>query len=211
MTEIIEFESWEQFKNIIEKKKINIQYQEKENEYNIFISEGNIIWSYLLFKTTPVNSDQEDFENNYKNNANQPIIIKASDSTPYVRVTEKTVGKYLQLYGLEITCPNNQTSNYDIKWTVDLEFVGARAVDEKNLKGNYANMQLIDKDNILGYGAGFVLHEFGKNIPSALLYSGCNVETTTAATINKGLYIRIQYINNSDEDTTLNAALKYYV
>jgi hypothetical protein len=72
-------------------------------------------------------------------------------------------------------------------------------------------MQLIDIDNILGYGAGFVLHEFGKNISSALLHAGCNVETTTAATINAGLYIRIQYINNSDEDTTLNAALKYYV
>ena len=185
----------------------NLQYYESNGVYDLFFEEGMVLYTCRITEQ----NDITDFENNYKANANKPLIIKAEDSTPYVRVTEKTVGKFLQLHGFEMICPANETTNYDVKWTVDIEFVGARAKDENNIFGNYANMQLIDKDNILGYGAGFILHEFGKEVPSAIMVETCNVETTTAATINTGLYLRIQYVNNSETETKMSGALKYYV
>lgn len=202
------------FKTMMIAKETNnvIQYEDQTTQYKLWFYDGIDKYSCFVEITDPANDDQLDFETNYKDNANKPIGPKAPDSTPYVRVTEKTVGKYLQLYGFEIECPKNETTNYDIKWTTDIEFTGAKAFDEKGIKGNYSNMQLIDKDNILGYGAGFILHEFGKKVPSYILNNGCDINTTTAATINQGLYIRIQYVNNSqEEDTTVFVALKYYL
>jgi hypothetical protein len=136
---------------------------------------------------------------------------KASDGTPYMRVTEKTVGKMMQMLGFEFTAVANDTTDYEVKWTEDIEFVGAVAKCDRSDKGDTVGMSIVDVDNILGYGAGFIVTEFGKDIPGKMIEAKCDANTTTAATILAGLYIRIRYVNTSTTDVVeIAGSLRYY-
>jgi hypothetical protein len=73
-----------QFINIVTKKKARIQYIENNNQYCIFAYDGPIKYYTCIYKENPnienFNWEQEqqylnDFETNYKNNANRPIEI----------------------------------------------------------------------------------------------------------------------------------------
>lgn len=209
--------TWSELKSLLSLKKGSIQYETKYEQYKIWFTDNNETYFTRIEITDPAGTDQADFENNYKANANRPESPRASDTTPYVRVTEKTVGKYLQLKGFEIDCPGNDTSDLYVSWTEDVEFVGARAkiydASTGNALGDFndtADMQIVDKDNILGYGAGLVITEFGKDIPGKILEWGCVSETTTAAMVMTGLYIKISYINSTSTDKKLCGVLKYY-
>ena len=135
----------------------------------------------------------------------------ASDDTPYVRVTEKTVGKMMQIYGFEFVATASDTTDFQMKWSNDIEFVGAVAKSEGAHTGDIVNMQIVDVDNILGYGSDFIITEFGKNVPGKIIEAKCISDTTTAATILAGLYVRIQYINiHTTEDVDMHGTLRYY-
>jgi hypothetical protein len=170
-------------------------------EFDALIDGTTYKWSMVLLETA------EKFYDLYLYDKPNPT---AADGTMYVRVTEKTVGKYMQLLGFEFNCPAGQTTNYDVKWTVDIELTGARAFVSAGDTGSKANLTVVDKDNILGYGAGLVITQFGKDVPSNVLAHGCEASTTTAATIGAGLYVRIQYVNNGVEDRVMYGVIKYY-
>lgn len=199
--------SYSDFIDLASVKNGMIQYSAISDGYDLFFEEGTIIYSCRITDS----ADVSDFESNHKSAANKPIVPKASDTTPYVRVTEKTVGKMMQLYGLEFTAVANDTTDYEVKWTKDIEFVGATARCNRSEFGDKVQMQIVDVDNILGYGAGFVVTEFGKNVPGKMIESKCDAQTTTAATVMTGLYVRIRYENVSlSEDVIVSATLRYY-
>jgi len=66
--------TWTEFKNLcIISKQLSYQYIEAFHGYKIFASEGGILWECTIVKEDPRNADQIDFEDNYKDNANQTI------------------------------------------------------------------------------------------------------------------------------------------
>lgn len=204
--------NWTDFKTAwIKKSSPPLQYIEKEWDYTIWFSDNDRVFT-IIDKDTPATTDQTDFETNYKDDCNKPTHTMSNDNTPYVRVTEKTVGKMMQLYGIELTASADDTTNYDVKWSEDIEFVGLKGCCENAHYGDKVNAVMIDKDNILGYGANFVVAEFGKNVPAMLLdIMGCSAETTTAVTLMAGLYLRLSYVNaHATEDAKLYIALRYY-
>lgn len=87
------------------------------------------------------------------------------------------------------------TANLDLKITERRLLTGLQILANANT-GDYAKLQVIDIDNVLGYGAGVVLDEFvdkwymNSNADNQGLF-----ETGYPADIATGLYIRIAYTN----------------
>ncbi len=216
---------WTELRDESDARSIPLQYVTKSSpsEYIIWFDDGNTTYHTSVTKagTAPNPSDQKDFEDNYKSGANVSHDRLATDRTPYVRVTEKTVGKTMQVKGFEITGAANTVTNHDIKWTEDIEIVGGFAdaytdpADSNTVfefKGSKVQMQVVDVDNILGYGAGTVLNTFAVDIPATkLLLNGCAALSTTAFDLLTGLYIRIAVDNQHTTDKIYVAgSLKYY-
>ena len=70
----IDVESWSDFKTLLSNKAGKIQYVTIGTDYVIWFIEDAMRYNYVIPITTPASSDQEDFEDNYKDNANQPIL-----------------------------------------------------------------------------------------------------------------------------------------
>jgi hypothetical protein len=152
--------NWTDFKALSVAKKFGMQFQDTGDNYYIWFVEDIIKYSTVIVKETPAGTDQADFENNYKANANKAIEPKSSDGQVYVRNSPKSYGKTLKIKGFGITCPPNQDTTYDIKFTSDIELIGGEAECTRMDFDDKINFKAIDKDNVLGYGAGFVLNQF---------------------------------------------------
>lgn len=64
---------WSEYKGVIDSKHIPVQYVEQGGFYNIWAIDGVTNYRTVIQKITPTptDSDQEDFENNYKGDANK--------------------------------------------------------------------------------------------------------------------------------------------
>jgi len=71
----INIESWTDFKSLISIKSGVMQYQTQGSDYVIWFMEGNIRYTHAISITSPANTDQTDFENNYKDDCNKPVFI----------------------------------------------------------------------------------------------------------------------------------------
>lgn len=58
--------SWEVFKSYIDAKPVNLQFIDVDNRYHLQAFDGIFRLSCNVFKTSPGNTDQVDFETNYK-------------------------------------------------------------------------------------------------------------------------------------------------
>ena len=212
--------NYQDFKTLMLKKEaVNLlQYEDQGEQYSLWYNENLDRYSCYIEKTEPVNEDQEDFELNYKTNANKPLTIRAEDNTPFTRVIENSQGKMMQLKGFEFNIPANEISEFYLKWDVDIEFIGGRAQTFNATTGiaegsfdSTASMLIVDKDNVFGYGADFVIAEFAKEVPLKLLTNGCIIEGTTVFLLIKELYIKMVVENNGNENLVLTLGMRYFL
>lgn len=74
--------SWSSFKTLKSSKNLGIQYSETESYYNIFLAEDkSFLWNISLLKGS---EDSDDFEANYKSDANKPLEYRSTDGLPKV-------------------------------------------------------------------------------------------------------------------------------
>lgn len=107
--QIMNVNSWDAFKTLITAKKLLMQYSDMPTTYDVFGAEDKaFLWSYSILKGS---EEATDFENNFKDDANQPLEIKAT-STGAQRVaptsqpadtTEKWKGYHAEMTTLETT------------------------------------------------------------------------------------------------------------
>ena len=73
----IRIQSWTEFKDLLLSKAGMIQYYTQTNTYVIWFAEGDIYYIHEIgiISPTPDPSDQKDFEDNYKDDANQPVFL----------------------------------------------------------------------------------------------------------------------------------------
>jgi len=82
--------NWTEFKQIaITNKHINPQYQDKGHGYFIWAVELCVVYSCNVDKTDPVNSDQEDFEDNYKADCNKTVEPTDTEGKHYTRAESR--------------------------------------------------------------------------------------------------------------------------
>lgn len=88
---IIEKITWTELSFFLSERPIDIQFFERAKYYRVWGVEGPFIFVVNVLKTTPANSDQIDFETNYKINGNQVIKTQTSvKSSGVVKVRKKT-------------------------------------------------------------------------------------------------------------------------
>lgn len=96
--------------------------------------------------------------------------------------------------GISFTASAGTTTSYDYKLTEARLVSGTRLLVRNQAWGDHVKFQVVDVDNILGYGAGVVLDEFATEwyIVSDKEDQG-NVVLTYSAEVLANLYIRLIY------------------
>ena len=103
----------------------------------------------------------------------------------------------------------NTTTAFDYRIASPLCIYGFALIQQGASFGDYISLQIIDKDNILGYGANFIV--------STIITKGYADPNTTrivdkseyARTIPIGLYVRINYTNTA-LITSVNVAANFF-
>ena len=81
----MDLRSWDNLKTLSDGKNIPLQYEDQGNRYLIWFSEGVITYSAFVQITDPRNEDQIQFEDNYRDDANKPIVPSDIDNRAFVR------------------------------------------------------------------------------------------------------------------------------
>lgn len=100
---IIEEVMWVDIKNFANNKQVTLQYIEREKYYTVYSIDEQFAVRCTINKSDPVEegSDQEDFEQNYKDQANTPINPTDSEGSPLVRAKITNTGWAYQLHAIE--------------------------------------------------------------------------------------------------------------
>ena len=69
---------WAEFKQYKDATGVSLHYMETNGVYSIFLENGNISVACYINIDYPANADQLDFENNYKSNANIPVVARTA-------------------------------------------------------------------------------------------------------------------------------------
>ena len=95
--------------------------------------------------------------------------------------------------GLSAVAYKNSTTNIDFKIPEDFLYInGGELLTKDNEFGDYIEMEIIDKDNVLGYGSGTILQTYIKNWYVSPTNKNV-VEVPYGGVVPKDLYIRVKY------------------
>lgn len=114
--------------------------------------------------------------------------------------------------GTFFTASNSATTEHDFLVTDDHIIDGAEiSVIGAPVVGDYLIAQVVDKDNVMGYGAGVMLNEF---VPKWYIAPGIvkqlNHESKYPAKIYHGLYLRIKYVSVGSVDVSVIVNFKLH-
>jgi len=105
------------------------------------------------------------------------------------------------------TAVKNTTTNIDYMMSDDLMLYGAEIVAPGSTIGDYVAFQVIDKDNVLGAGADYVVNQWVAKWYVPVGLPSWKATSDMAGTIPHGLYLRLKYTNASlvaDTDVKVN-------
>lgn len=96
--------------------------------------------------------------------------------------------------GIAFTATAGTTTDYDYKFTAARLIEAPIVLAKDHAWGDYLRFQVVDVDNILGYGAGTVLDEFATTwYMDHTICTQRPVDLWYSAEIIAGLYIRVKY------------------
>ena len=109
---------------------------------------------------------------------------------------ENSYGLRFRGNGISGTAAAGSTTNIDHKLTADRYLNGCELLVNTATWGDYVKFQVVDVDNILGYGAGTVLDEFGSTwyVASDRQLQGI-FKIEYPAKVLANLYIRLVYVS----------------
>lgn len=119
--------TWTELKTLINTKNLSFQYEDQTDQYKVWTIEGTDKYQCFIVKESG-SEDQEDFEDNYKDNANHSC--KYLDSDKSVVVTGKTTVTGTNQDIVEYEVPENK-----VFYLTDF-VVGGSVIDRKVAKAN---------------------------------------------------------------------------
>jgi len=88
------YKEWTDFKTIIASKSLLMQYVENSISYNIWAEENNVLYKTEIMISSPASTDQLDFENNYKDSCNNPVVEVNDEGKQVVISTSRPKGTH---------------------------------------------------------------------------------------------------------------------
>jgi hypothetical protein len=117
-------------------------------------------------------------------------------------------GHYFRGYGISSTISAGTTNNVDHLVSAQRYINGCHLILDGHAIGDTLKFQVVDVNNILGYGAGVVLNEFATNWQVVTDKQDQGVfKIEYPARINAGLYIRIRYTSTGEQDVVVKCNL----
>ena len=185
-------------KSFVDDRSICVQYVDLTYKYLVMAIDGPFSLSTELDKESPAptGSDQKDFEDNYKADGNQSYTDSNGIELHRNRAFANTDGLKFRGTGTTGTATKNTTTNFDYELTEDRYINGVEIFLQDQEWGDTLKLQVIDIDNILGYGANTVLDEFGTNWNIA---TDCERQgpyiLPYPALVYKDIYLRYVYVS----------------
>jgi len=184
---------WTTVKDFATSRGLSIQYIATSDTYYVFAIDGPAEVACQISIISPASTDQTDFETNFKSSANKPLI-------PITDPLSRTDQFTLKAIGYSGIATKGTTSNIDYKVgtagvsSSDRYIRGMELILTNHVFGDSVNLQIVDNDNLLGYGVGTVLDQFATNwyIKDDEKSQGLIMQPLRAH-IPGGLYIRIVY------------------
>jgi hypothetical protein len=100
------------------------------------------------------------------------------------------------------TALKGKSTKFDYKLEDNLMVYGAELIFQNAAFGDYVSFAVVDKDNLLGYGADFIVAEWIRKWYVPYLDYHWKVVSEFTGTTNAGLYIRLTYTSVSQTDDT---------
>lgn len=187
---------WPEFKAFVDARSISIQYVEHADRYQMWAFDGPLGF-FCRVRNDGEHPDCVDFETNYKD-------VTTNRMGPFPPDTSY----YLRGVGVSGTITAGQTQDIDYKLTEDRKFNKLSIILKDHAFGDKADLQVVDKDNILGYGAGVVLSTFFSDFYfSADVQDQGTMISEYPGTLLKDLYLRIKYYSTGGSNVQVKANL----
>lgn len=215
--------SWTELKNQAVLRKSGLHYVERDTYYKIFLVDGNFCAETILKKTDPANTDQQDFEDNYKDEANKPLEPVDSDGIPVSAPSfeyDFDLDGYFQ--GYLYTASAGVTSIFDELITTEIKLRAGwyEILDNNAVIGDYIDFSVVDKDDVLGlFGAlgltqGVDVLEVGNFVRTEYINprntGRSDFRVDGASTVFAGLYFRVKYVSTGANDVDFKASYLVY-
>ncbi len=148
--------SWEAFKNFVDSKGLSIQFVEVYNHYWLKAYHGPFELTCVVDITDPANASQIEFEAGYKDDGNKEIVQNVG--TKFER--DDIVLKLARVNGQA-----DENGDLQIVITVpgsDYRYVagGYAYVENYNWADALTKVEVVDTNNLFGYGAGVVVKNY---------------------------------------------------
>ena len=183
--------NWNDFKNFVNTRQLKAHYLTVNSNYHL-VAFDYPLEVFCLIPLDNTNSDTIDFETNYKSLWNKKI----SDSDGYqivrTRAFTNTDGFRFRGCSFQDDVLTNETKDIDYRLTAERYINGGRLLVSNIGDNDKLTFQVVDKDNVLGYGANAILDEFIKDyfIPTT---GNLEVRLDYPARLYAGLYLRLKY------------------
>ena len=182
--------AWSDLKSFVIARNLSIQWIFLNNTYILWAIDGPVEMTTQISYTDPPLSDQLDFETNYKAAGNQTVKTKVVQQLGLDSVS-------IQPFGVLFPAAANSTTTYDYKLLDNYSLKGGVLFAKDASVGDSISVQVVDVDNIVGYGAGAVLTTYITNwyvIPNE---QNVVEDISISAPISAGLYFRFVYASTS--------------
>lgn len=196
--------TWQYLKQVINSKLIYPQYVEDETYYKIKLIDNTVLIDECLINKSLELEDKVDFETNYKPYCNKPIKTL---SKPFA-----DADGFRARFGGHICgeAAFGETTNFDYYIDEERWINAVELILKDQAWGDYVKLQVVDKDNILGYGANVVLDTFGDNwnLTTDQERQG-PYPAQFPARLYAGLYARLVYVSTGG--TNVKVKVNYYL
>lgn len=109
------------------------------------------------------------------------------------------------------TVPASTISTFDVRVEEEIRIFGGHYWVQDAHAGDKMTFQVVDVDNVLGYGANTVITEYISSMPVPPWNHERNLESPTAALIPSGLYLRVVYQSAGGTGTLLGVTYKWFL
>lgn len=193
--------SWDSLKAIATSKIVPLIYVDEGARYFITLNEIGSPFFCLLNKVEPASSEQVEFETSFMPLANKPLVL-GTQTQPF----SDAGGFRFRGASFSGAAAPMATTDIDYRLNATRWINGGRAIVNNIGADDQITFQVVDKDNVLGYGANVVLDEFisGYYIPQD---GTLEVRLAYPARIVEGLYLRIKYTSTHASGCTLKCNL----
>jgi len=143
----INVNSWDEFKAIVEKKQLLIQYEENSRGYELFSPEAGVfLWEITILKGSV---DCSDFESNFKSKANAPVEVKGGIGKPNrVAPSAQPIGTVESWRGYYKESPDGEESFvFDLGFNQDVYLRGGTLFSPDAVHGDTISASIVLKDS----------------------------------------------------------------